>query len=101
VKIILSPIASNHTTKISVDGLVITVDGVAIDLSVIPEGGVAEPNQDSPFAGQVTRENVTVSYHYESAKALPNQSKNWDDYTFEIVSGDVPSPIMWKEDTNV
>jgi len=97
MKIVLSPIASNRTTTVSVDGLKLTIDGQEIDLSVIPEGGVAEPEDDSPFIGNVTREEVTIRYHYESAKAEPNQSTNWGDYTFEMTSGAVPCPIIWKE----
>jgi hypothetical protein len=96
MKIILSPIASNRTTTVSVDGLTITIDGEAIDLSVIPEGGYAEPDEDSPFIGNVTREEVTVRYHYESLKALPDQSKDWADYTFDVTSGPVPCPIQWR-----
>jgi hypothetical protein len=96
MKIILSPIASNRTTQVSVSGLVITIDGTPIDLSVIPVGGVAEPDADSPFVGNVTRDEVTVKYHYDSALAEPNQSTSWADYTFEITEGEVPSPIVWK-----
>ena len=97
MKIILSPIASFYTTTVSVAGLAITIDGQPIDLSVIPEGGVAEPDEDSPFIGNVTRDEVTIRYHYESAKAVPDQSSNVDDYTFEVTSGEVPCPIAWKE----
>jgi len=97
MKIILSPIASDHTTEVSVSGLVITIDGQPIDLSVIPEGGYAEPDDESPFIGNVTRDQVTIRYHYESAKAVPDQSKDWADYTFEVESGEVPCPIIWKE----
>jgi hypothetical protein len=96
MKIILSPIASNRTTTVSVDGLTVTIDGEAIDLSVIPEGGYAEPDDDSPFIGKVTRDEVTVRYHYESLKALPDQSKDWADYTFDVTSGPVPCPIQWR-----
>jgi hypothetical protein len=97
MKVILSPIASDHTTQVSVDGLTITVDGQDIDLSVIPEGGYAEPEDDSPLIGKVTRDEVTVRYHYESLAAEPDQSKDWDDYTFEVTSGDVPCPIKWRD----
>lgn len=101
MKIILSPIASNRTTKVSVSGLVITIDGTPIDLSVIPEGGNAEPADDSPFIGTVTRDEVTIRYHYESTKAVPDQSKDWADYTFEVTEGEVPCPIVWKESSDV
>jgi hypothetical protein len=96
MKIILSPIASNRTTTVSVNDLIITIDGEAVDLSVIPEGGYAEPDDDSPFIGKVTRDEVTVRYHYESLKALPDQSKDWADYTFDVTSGPVPCPIQWR-----
>jgi hypothetical protein len=96
MKIILSPIASDHTTSVSIDGLVLTIDGTAIDLSVIPEGGQAEPDDDSPFVGIVTRDKATIRYHYDSVLAEPNQSTDWADYTFEVESGEVPSPIIWK-----
>jgi len=96
MKIILSPIASNRTTTVSVDGLTIIIDGKAIDLSVIPGGGYAEPDEDSPFIGNVTRDEVTVRYHYESLKALPDQSTDWADYTFDVTSGPVPCPIQWR-----
>jgi len=97
MKIILSPIASSYTTQISVDGLTLTIDGTLIDLLVIPQGGVAEPEENSPFIGNVTRDEVTIRYHYESLKAVPDQSLNIEDYTFEVTSGEVPCPIVWKE----
>jgi hypothetical protein len=96
MKIILSPIASTYTTEVEVDGLTITIDGEAIDLSVIPVGGYAKPDDNSPFIGNVTRDEVTVRYHYESLKALPDQSKDWADYTFDVTSGPVPCPIQWR-----
>lgn len=101
MKIILSPIASNYTTQVSVDGLKLSIDSQEIDLSIIPEGGLAEPEENSPFIGNVTREEVKIEYHYESIKAVSNQSKDWNNYTFEVISGPVPCPIIWKEDVNV
>ena len=96
MRVVLSPLASDHTTSVSVNGSIVTVDGTDYDLSIIPEGGVAEADESSPFTGIVTREQVTVKYHYESSKAEPNQSTDWNDYTFDIESGDVPCPIKWK-----
>ena len=96
MKLTLSPIASTYTTEVSVDGLAITIDGQEIDLSVIPEGGYAEPDDDSPFIGKVTRDEVTVRYHYNSALAEPNQPTDWAAYTFDVTSGPVPCPIVWK-----
>lgn len=96
MKIILSPVASNKTTTVSINGLVLTIDGVDYDLSIIPEGGQAEASEDSPFIGTVTRDSVTIRYEYDSMKAEPDQSTNWDDWTFFVESGDVPCPIKWK-----
>ena len=96
MKIILSPLASTHTTLVSINGLIVTVDGTDYDLSIIPEGGQAEADENSPFIGTVTRDKVTVKYHYDMVKAEPNQSTDWADYTFEIESGEVPCPIKWK-----
>lgn len=95
MRIILSPIASNKTTTVSVSGLTVTVDGTDYDLSVIPEGGQAEADENSPFIGTVTREQVTIRYEYDSQLAEPNQSTDLDDYTFDVTLGDVPCPIRW------
>lgn len=96
MKIILSPVSGYKTTTASLSGLVLTIDGVEYDLSVIPEGGQAEASEDSPFIGTVTRESVTIRYEYNSVKAEPDQPTNWADYTFEVVDGEVPCPIKWK-----
>ena len=97
----LSPVASHKTTSVSVDGLVLTIDDTDYDLSIIPEGGQAEASEDSPFIGTVTRESVTIRYEYDSSKAEPDQSTNWDDYTFDVVEGEVPCPIRWKPEPKV
>ena len=97
MRIILSPIATYKTTTVSISGLTITIDGTDYDLSAIPEGGQAESDENSPFIGTVTREQVTVRYEYDSQLAETNQSTDWADYTFDMVSGDVPCPIKWKE----
>ena len=96
MEIKLSPIASNKTTTVSLNGLTLTIDGQDIDLSVIPVGGEAEPDENSPFIGKVTRDEVTIRYEYNSQLAEPDQSKDWDSYTFDVASGDVPCPIKWR-----
>ena len=98
MKIILSPVASNKTTTVSVRGLVLTIDGTEYNLSIIPEGGQAEASEDSPFIGTVTRDSVTIRYEYDSLKAESDQSPDWDDYTFDVVEGEVTCPIKWKPD---
>lgn len=97
MKIILSPVASNKTTSVLVNGLALTIDDTEYDLSIIPEGGQAEATKDSPFIGTVTRDSVTIRYEYDSSKAESDQSMNWDDWTFFVESGDVPCPVKWKE----
>ena len=97
MKIILSPVASTHITTVSVSGLIVTIDGDDYDLSVIPEGGQAEADENSPFIGIVTREQVTIKYHYDMFKAEDDQSTDWADWTFSVESGNVPCPIKWKE----
>lgn len=95
MKIILSPQSSNTTTQLSLNGLVLTIDGVEVDLSVIPEGGEAEG--EYPLIGKITRDEVTIAYQYDSFLAEPHQSMDWADYTFEVVDGVVPCPIIWKQ----
>lgn len=96
MRIILSPIASNKTTLVSVSGLTVTVDSTDYDLSAIPEGGQAEAGENSPFIGTVTRDAVTIRYEYDGQTSEPNQSTNWADYTFDVTAGDVPCPIKWR-----
>jgi len=100
----LSPCASNReTTTVKVNGLVVTVDDVAYDLSVIPEGGSAEWEVEEGkfpiFLEDVTREKVKILYFYDADKAILNQSHNKEDYIFEVTEGEVPSPIIWREIT--
>jgi len=97
MQIILSPQAAQKTTEISVNGLVVTVDGIDYDLSLIPEGGQAEAAEESPFVGTMTREKVTVQYQYDSSLAEPDQSTDLADYTFDNITGEIPSPIKWKD----
>lgn len=104
MKIILHIQASNRTSTVSVNGLVVTVNGIDYDLSQIPKGGQAEAVEGTPFVGIVTREQASIIYQYESSKALPDQTQTLDDLTFDIVSGEIPCPIQWKpvvEETNV
>ena len=96
MKIVLSPVAGNKTTTVSVEGLVLTIDGTNYDISVVPEGGRADATPDGPFIGTLTREQVTVRYEYDMELAEGRQSHDWADYTFDITAGEVPCPIQWK-----
>lgn len=99
MKIKLSPIVSiEKTPKISISGLEITIDDTVINLADIPDGGQAEASKDSPFIGIVTRDEVTIKYPYSTDVYSPNQSIDWNDYTFEIEDGEVPNPLKKRED---
>ena len=88
-------VANKPTPVISLNGLVITIDGVDIDLSVIPEGGQAESDNDL-LSGVVTREEVTINYPYSTDIYEPMQSTDPLDYEFDIVDGQVPCPLVKK-----
>jgi len=64
----LSPQASDYETRISVDGDLLTVDGITYDLSPIPEGGVVEA--ETPSLGEIKRVDgkvhITLLYKYNS-----------------------------------
>ena len=48
-------------TVLSVAGDVLTVDGVAYELSGVPEGGLATPEGVHPFVGTITREGGVIA----------------------------------------
>lgn len=62
--ITLSPtrgLPGDPETVLAVSGDILTVDGVAYNLSAIPEGGEAIPEgADHPFVGTITRAGGTV-----------------------------------------
>jgi hypothetical protein len=82
---------------VSVNGEIVTVDGVNFDLSVIPDGGQVEG--ESPALGLIKRVGgvieLAVLYHYDNELAEPIQSIVEADYIVDILSGEVPSPIKW------
>jgi len=99
MKLILSPQAglpgATETTA-SVAGDVLTVDGVAYDLSAIPEGGEATPEGDHPFIGTITRtggEIVATTLWQYSAGAVdqPTDPAHW---IVTVTDGPVPSLIV-------
>ena len=96
--ITLSPLASNKTNLISINGDVITIDGTDFDLSSIVEG--AQVKAEYPAVGIIKREggklHVTLRYHYESKLALPDQPYSDEKYIIDIVEGDIPCPIVWR-----
>lgn len=85
-------------TTASVNGDTITVDGVAYDLSAVPEGGFAEPEGDHPFVGQISRIegelHLSLLWHYDTSTAEAHQPGAAPVLT--VTEGAVPDPITRK-----
>ena len=97
MKIKLSPQVANEPPNapvITLSGLTLAIDAKVIDLSVIPDGGQAEADEDNPLIGIVNREMVTISYPYSTDIYESNQSTNPLDYEFDIADGVVPCPLI-------
>ena len=95
----LSPQVANKTTNapvIALSGLTLTIDDQVVDLSVIPEGGQAEAEEDSPLIGIVTRDEVTIRYPYSTDIHESSQPTEQSAYEFDIVDGQVPCPLVKK-----
>ena len=88
-------------TTASVIGDTLTVDGVAYDLSSVPEGGFAEPEGDHPFVGRIERTGgvlgLSLRWRYDTATANPIQPT--DAPVLSVVAGAVPDPIIRKPAT--
>ncbi|MAD75173.1 MAG: hypothetical protein CML20_10345 [Rheinheimera sp.] len=99
MKIILSPTASALADQLPfVTGDTVTYRGETYDLAPLPDGATVEA--DSPFIGVISRINgelqFKLEYQYNSALAEPIQSANWDSYTFTVIDGQCPDPIVYK-----
>ncbi len=85
-------------TTASVSGEVITVDGVAYDLSAVPEGGYAEPEGDHPFVGQIARIggelHLSLRWIYDTSTAEVHQPGVAP--VLAVTEGEVPDPITRK-----
>ena len=96
----LSPQVVDETTNapvITLAGLTLTIDDQVIDLSLIPVGGQADPDEDSPLVGIVTREEVTIRYPYSTDIYESYQPTEQSAYKFEITDGQVPCPLIKRE----
>lgn len=99
MKITLSPIAAfTDDTPPTVNDEVLTYRGETYDLTQLPDG--AEVEAELPFIGSIKRVNgeveLTLQYYYNMETAEDNQSTDWDDYTFVVVNGECPCPIVRK-----
>lgn len=77
---------------IHVDGDVITLDGVAYDLSAVPEGGEGWPEDESPIIAPIRRQNGLLNVQIIArlgALAKPVQGGPW---VLEVAKGDVHIP---------
>ena len=81
-----------------VAGEVLTLDGVAIDLSAIPEGGEGWPSdEDGRIAGPIRRIDGVLHVHIVARlddTATPHQDGPW---VIETASSDVTIPATRKE----
>jgi hypothetical protein len=74
-------------TTIQVAGDVLTVDGIAYDLSAIPEGGEGIPEGDHPFAGPISREDgvlhASVIVRLDDAAEFDQPDSPWTVLAFD------------------
>lgn len=81
-----------------VNGRILTFRGIDYDFSAVAEGDVIE--KGLPFISPVSVANgaiiCTLEYLFSTATAEPQQSANWDDYKFDLASGQCPCPIKRK-----
>ena len=99
MRIKLSPqSALTDDTPPSVSGQIISYRGEDYDLSQLPDG--AEVEAELPFIGKIRRANgqieLTLQYQYDMTTAEENQPTDWADYTFDVVDGECPCPIIRK-----
>ncbi len=97
-KIQLSPVAGIRNSEISLDGDVLTINGVSVDFAVLGEGEQCETSE--PLLGMARRVggvvSVSVRYEYDTATAEPMQSTDFQDYIVSVISGPVPDVIRRK-----
>ena len=82
-------------SRVSVAGDVLTVDGIAYDLSAIPDGGEATPEGAHPFTGVATRDageiHCTVRVVLDDSAAPDQPESPW---VVTATAGDVPVPAI-------
>lgn len=100
MQITLSPcrgLPGQPETVLSVAGDTLSVNGVAYDLSSVPEGGLAEPAGDHPFVGAITREGGEIRCTVcvvLGDDALPDQPIDPGHWTVTVASGPVTIPAI-------
>lgn len=84
-------------TTITVAGDVLTVDGVAYDLSQVPEGGEATASGEHPFAGPIRRQGgvIHAGLHLRLGDdAAPHQPADPARWTLTAGEGPVNPPVL-------
>ena len=98
MKITLSPIAGNETTKILVLDDALVYNGELFDFSLITNG--TQVDAELPAKGKIKRLNgeiqIKLQYNYQAEFAMQNQSKDVNDYIFTVENGACPCPIIWQ-----
>lgn len=105
MQITISPVAGlpgQPETEIGVSGDTITVDGVAYDLSAVPEGGEATPEGSHPFVGTITRDGgeitCTIRAMYDGATAEPIQPTVPAHWILSLADGATELPIIRRQE---
>ncbi|MCB1390317.1 MAG: hypothetical protein KDK12_14425 [Rhodobacteraceae bacterium] len=84
-------------TVLSVSGDVLTCDGIAYDLSTVPEGGCALPEGVHPFQGPILREDATLKVTLRVVlgdDAMPEQPGDAAFWTLNANEGAVAIPAL-------
>jgi len=105
MKLTLTPtrgLPGQPETQITVSGDTITVDGVAYDLSPVPEGGEAVPvaGSDHPFVGKITRQGGVIACAVRvmlGDDATPDQPVDPGHWSLIASDGPVALPAERKE----
>lgn len=93
---------STVAPSISLNGLILTVGDVDIDLSLIPDGGQAIPDDASPLTGVCTRDYVEVKYPYSNDIYELNQPSDPSVYEIKLFCGEtLPCPLIKRNPENV
>jgi hypothetical protein len=90
-------------TTLAVAGDVLTADGIAFDLSSVPEGGQALPQgEDHPFIGPITRDGGTIRARLRVVLGDDAEADQPTDPQFWVIAeanGAVDLPVMRRSGT--
>jgi len=95
---LIAGLPGQDETTAAVAGDVLTVNGVAYDLSSVPDGGRAEATGEHPFAGPIARIDGAIhaplTWYYDGASALEDQGEEHP--IADIANGPVRGPVTRK-----